>query len=161
LAAVDRDVASKLLPGEKVRFVTQQSRVAPGGSFTTPDKIYVTDKRVIFRNPSMLGLKKEFVMIDFQLVAEARINKGVFSSEVLLRTRMDALGKELIRLPAIAHQDAEQVMKLVQEGIGRAAQPTSKEDPIERLRKLDELRKSGGISEEEYAKLKAKIMEQL
>jgi hypothetical protein len=55
---VEKDIESILLPSEEVLYAAQQSRVKKGGSFTTPAKIYITNYRIIFRDPSMLGLKK-------------------------------------------------------------------------------------------------------
>ena len=46
-----------LTEGEQILINAEQSRMMPGGSIATPNSIYVTNKRIIFRNPRMWGLK--------------------------------------------------------------------------------------------------------
>ena len=46
-----------LTEGELILINAEQSRMMPGGSIATPNSIYVTNKRIIFRNPRMWGLK--------------------------------------------------------------------------------------------------------
>ena len=48
-----------LTEGEQILINAEQSRMMPGGSIATPNSIYVTNKRIIFRNPRMWGLKIE------------------------------------------------------------------------------------------------------
>ena len=41
---------------EEVLLVAKQSRIKPGGSYMTPNIVYATDRRIIIRDPYMLGL---------------------------------------------------------------------------------------------------------
>jgi hypothetical protein len=51
-----RKIANRLDQDEKVLFVAKQSRMKPGGSvLATPNIVFATDKRVLIRNPTMLG----------------------------------------------------------------------------------------------------------
>jgi hypothetical protein len=50
-----------LNPDEKVLLVARQSRIKPGGSLHTPNIIYTTDRRIIIRDPYMLGIKENVV----------------------------------------------------------------------------------------------------
>jgi hypothetical protein len=43
---------------ERVLLVARQSTLKPGGSHFTPNIIYATDRRIIIRDPYMLGIKK-------------------------------------------------------------------------------------------------------
>ena len=54
-------VADRLEENEKVMLVTRQTKnpLKPGGSLFTPNSIIVTDKKVILRNPSALGLRQK------------------------------------------------------------------------------------------------------
>jgi hypothetical protein len=54
-----RKIAKRLDQDEKVRFVAKQSRMRPGGSaLATPNIVFATDKRIIIRNPTMLGMRE-------------------------------------------------------------------------------------------------------
>ena len=55
-----RKIANMLNPDETVLLVARQSRIKPGGSFSTPNTVYATDRRIILRDPSMLGLKRRY-----------------------------------------------------------------------------------------------------
>jgi Bacterial PH domain len=50
-------IAEMLNPDEQVLLVAKQSRIKPGGSYMTPNIVYATDRRIIIRDPYMLGLK--------------------------------------------------------------------------------------------------------
>ncbi|MGN6347770.1 MAG: PH domain-containing protein [Candidatus Nitrosocosmicus sp.] len=78
-----RKISKMLNADEKVLLVARQSRIKPGGSYFTPNTIYATDRRVILRDPSMLGLKEEIVDIPYNVILNARLDRGVFSSSVV------------------------------------------------------------------------------
>lgn len=50
-------IAEMLNPDEKVLLVAKQSRIKPGGYYITPNIVYATDRRIIVRDPYVLGLK--------------------------------------------------------------------------------------------------------
>jgi len=50
-------IIEMLNPDERVLLVARQSRLKPGGSHFTPNIIYATDRRIIIRDPYMLGIK--------------------------------------------------------------------------------------------------------
>jgi hypothetical protein len=102
----EEDIQRILSEGEQILLIAKQSRYAPGGSMITPSSIYVTNLRVIWRNPTMFGLKKNYTDVDFSDISNIRMNSGVFSTEIYLKTRN--LSDEIV-LPAIDKQDAEQV----------------------------------------------------
>lgn len=78
-----KKIAKMLNADEKVLLVARQSRIKPGGSFSTPNTIYATDRRIIIRDPSMLGLKEEIVDIPYNVILNAHLDKGLFSSSVI------------------------------------------------------------------------------
>ena len=47
-----------LNPDEKVLLVARQSKIKPGGSHFTPNIIYAANRRIIVRDPYMLGIKE-------------------------------------------------------------------------------------------------------
>jgi hypothetical protein len=78
-----KKIAHMLNPNEEVSVVARQSRLKPGGSKFTPNIVYATDRRIIMRDPSMLGLREEVADIPYDLISNVRLDKGVFSSSVI------------------------------------------------------------------------------
>lgn len=111
---VEKDILNILLSGEEVLYSAQQSRVKRGGSFTTPDKIYVTNYRVIYRDPSMLGLKKYINDYHFKDISNVRMKKGVLSTEIYLNSRFES---DEVVISGLSHEDAEIVVRLIRNGI--------------------------------------------
>jgi hypothetical protein len=54
-------IGNMLNPNEKVLLVARQSGFLPGGSALTPNIVIATDRRIIIRDPYVLGLKSEIV----------------------------------------------------------------------------------------------------
>ena len=61
-------IAEMLNPDEKVILVAKQSRIKPGGSYITPNTVYATDRRIVIRDPYMLGLKENIVDNPYDLI---------------------------------------------------------------------------------------------
>lgn len=78
-----KKIAEMLNPDERVIVVAKQSRILPGGSQLSPNVVYATDRRIIIRDPSMLGLKQEIIDIPYNVITNAKIEKGVFSASVI------------------------------------------------------------------------------
>jgi hypothetical protein len=81
-------ITEMLNPDEKVLLVARQSRIKPGGSLHTPNVIYATDRRLIIRDPYMLGIKENVVDIPYDIVTSVKLEKGLLSSTI----RFKALG---------------------------------------------------------------------
>lgn len=75
-------ITEMLNPDEKVLLVARQSRIKPGGSLHTPNIIYATDRRIIIRDPYMLGIKENVVDIPYDIVTSVKLEKGVLSSTI-------------------------------------------------------------------------------
>src|ERR671911_2078183 len=74
-----RKVANRLDQDAKVRLVAKQSRMKPGGSaLATPNIVFATDKRVIIRNPTMLGMRENIDDIPYDKMTGVKLEKGVF-----------------------------------------------------------------------------------
>lgn len=67
---------------ENVLLVARQSRIRPGGSHFTPNIIYATDRRIIIRDPYMLGIKEYVVDIPYDIVTSVKLEKGLLSSTI-------------------------------------------------------------------------------
>jgi hypothetical protein len=75
-------ITEMLNPDEKVLLVARQSRIKPGGSLHTPNIIYATDRRIIIRDPYMLGIKENVVDIPYDIVTSVKLEKGLLSSTI-------------------------------------------------------------------------------
>jgi hypothetical protein len=71
-----------LNPEESVLLVARQSRIKPGGSHFTPNIIYATDRRIIIRDPYMLGIKENVIDIPYDIITSIKLEKGLLSSTI-------------------------------------------------------------------------------
>lgn len=171
---IDSEVKSLLMDGEEVLLVASQARAVPGGSLTTPNKIYVTNMRILFKDPKLFGLKANIVDVSYKDVSNIRLKRGLFSTEIFLKSRF--LSDE-VTLPAVDKQIAQQVNTMIQKGIrgelprqltveGKNAsvvevKTTEGNDTFKQLEKLGELRQKGVITEEEFLKAKSDLLKKL
>ena len=81
LEDVDK-ITDMLNPDEKVLLVARQSKIKPGGSYLTPNTIYATDRRIIIRDPYMLGIKANVVDIPYDIITSLKLEKGLLSSTI-------------------------------------------------------------------------------
>jgi Bacterial PH domain/Short C-terminal domain len=77
-----RKISKMLNPDERILLIAVQSRVKPGGSFFTPNEIYATDRRIIIRDPYMLGIKENVVDIPYDIITSLKLEKGLLSSTI-------------------------------------------------------------------------------
>ncbi len=177
LERMDPDIAGLLMPKEEILLVASQSKVAPGGSISAPDKIYITTSRVLFKDPKMFGLRANIIAVKYEEIATVMLKRGVFSTEILLKPRASF---QHIDLPAVDKQVALQVSSLIQKGMRgelasrKAAAPKQgphhpepamrlelekpKLDTLDRLERLALMKHQGMITEEEFAILKEELM---
>ena len=78
-------IAEMLNPNEEVFVVARQARLRPGGSKFTPNIVFGTDRRIIIKDPSMLGMRENVVDIPYDMITSVRLDKGVFSSSVIFK----------------------------------------------------------------------------
>lgn len=173
MSELEKDIKAMLLRGEQVLFQAKQSRLRPGGSAFTPDTIYVTNQRVIFRNPRLLGLKKDYEEVYYRDINQLRLKKGVFSTEIHLLSRFQ---DEPIELPAVAKKDAEKIGGFIRRGMEKQlpgqkiaeqasgpkiVETLATEDPIQQLEKLGKLKEAGIITEEEFETIKKELLSKI
>ncbi|HYX55792.1 MAG TPA: PH domain-containing protein [Nitrososphaeraceae archaeon] len=75
-------ITEMLNPDERVLLVARQSRLKPGGSHFTPNIIYATDRRIIIRDPYMLGIKENVIDIPYDIITSIKLEKGLLSSTI-------------------------------------------------------------------------------
>ena len=165
-----RRITDKLGKDEKVIFVARQSRFKPGGSKGSPATLFVTSKRLIYRNPSMFGLHENISVVNYDRITSMNIEKGVFSSTLKIKAEGFAGDME-----AIDKKKAESILSYIKERIdqtthvvidSRADSPsttttTTTSDAlsaVEELAKLAKLKEQGVLSEAEFNQMKQEIL---
>ena len=125
-------IAEMLNPDEKVLLVAKQSRIKPGGSYMTPNIVYATDRRIIIRDPYMLGLKENIVDIPYDIITSVRLEKNILSSTIRFKapglvssTRLGMM-EEIIdgqedeeggKIEAIPKKKAEDLIEIIRSGM--------------------------------------------
>jgi hypothetical protein len=180
-----RRIANRLDQDEKVRFVAKQSRMKPGGSaFATPNIVFATDKRVIIRNPTMLGMRENIEDIPYDKMTSVKLEKGVFSSTILIRapglSEMSRVSKHsgLIawgrgedgQIDALPKDKGEQLFTIIREGIDGANKSAAQSATTivnhqisiaDELTKLAALKEQGIVSEGEFTQLKQDLLKKM
>ncbi len=157
-------IANRVVKDEKVMFVARQSRFKPGGAKGTPATLFVTSQRLIFRNPSMMGMREHFSSVNYDKISSLDIEKGIFSSTLKIRAEgfagdVDAIDKE----------KAEKILLYIQEKMDEAttsaihSQPdTHTSNPqlsaADELTKIARLKEQGILSEAEFNQMKQEIL---
>ena len=177
LEDVDK-IADMLNPDEKVLLVARQSKIKPGGSYLTPNTIYATDRRIIIRDPYMLGIKANVVDIPYDIITSLKLEKGLLSSTIRFKAvglmsstklgMMDSIiegeDDQTGIIEAIPRDKAEDLLEIIRSGMNdsRRSAPSKKnissklvdqKDDIsgpahESISVADELRKLAKLEEE-------------
>lgn len=152
-------ITHRLDKGEQVQFIARQSKHRPGGSFTTPDTIFVTNKRIVIRDPSLLGVRENIVSVSYDKITSIELERGVFSSKIIIRAPGFADEME-----AISKKAAEQIVQYVKNSMDKIkieSQKESlelKESIADELLKLANLKEKGVLSDEEFLKMKKDLL---
>ena len=179
-----RRIVNRLDQDEKVRLVAKQSRMKPGGSaLATPNIVFATDKRVIIRNPTMLGMRENIEDIPYDKMTSVKLEKGIFSSTVLIRapglSEMSRVSKSsgLIawgrgedgQIDALSKDKGERLFTIIREGIDGARKGAVASQSAttivnqqisiaDELTKLASLKEQGIISEIEFTQMKQDLL---
>jgi hypothetical protein len=160
---------------EKVLALARQGKFTTGGALVAPNTIFATDRRVIIRNPTMMGLRASLEDIPFDKITSIKLEKGMFSSSIVLRVPgLSELGRlskfnlawgkgEEGTIDGLPKDKAERVVKVIKEGIERVKVRTqtptqASVNVTDELMKLADLKSKGIISDEEFAQLKADLL---
>jgi len=124
-------ISDILNPDEKVLLVAKQSRIKPGGSKLTPNIVYATDKRIIIRDPYMLGMRENIVDIPYEIITSVKLEKGILSSTIRFRAPglvsssrlgmidglIDGEHDQDGKIDAIPKDKAEKLLETIREGM--------------------------------------------
>jgi hypothetical protein len=175
-----RKISNQLVQGEKVLLVAKQSRIRPGGSaLTTPNTIFATDRRLLIRNPTMLGMRENVEDIPYDKITSVKLEKGMFSSTIVIRapglsdTTRIGRASDLIAwgrgedgaIDAIPKDKAEKLLAVIRDGMDRAkkaAQPSVQPISVaDELAKLARLKEQGVLTEAEFLQMKQELLKKL
>ena len=148
-------IASRLDKDEIVEIIAKQSKFKPGGSVITPDTLFVTNKRIIFRNPTMLGARQTIDVINFSQITSVQLGKGVFSSTIKFRT----YGYQE-DIEAIPKDKAEKIVEYIRNVLTNVSEARSVEQLslADELSKLAKLKEQGILSEAEFTQMKQELI---
>ena len=141
-------ITDMLNPDEKILLVARQSRIKPGGSYFTPNTIYATDRRIIIRDPYMLGLKANIIDIPYDIITSLKLEKGLLSSTIRFKAPGLMSSNKLGMMDSIVEGEDDPT------GIIEAIPKDKAEDLLEIIRSgMKDDHKSGPSEKYEYHKL--------
>jgi uncharacterized protein YwbE len=183
---VDSDIQKQLLERENILLRVRQSRIGPGGSVVTPNSIYITNMRVIYRRPIWGGLKSDIIVVNYQDIADIRLKRGIIHTDIFLKSRFHTYE---IAVKGTNSNVAEKANALIQQGIrgehndqhsyyapkqipnnnyyGYSREESeledieSKMDPVDKLAKLADLKQKGILTDDEFQRLKIRLLEKM
>jgi hypothetical protein len=145
-------ITEMLNPDERVLLVARQSRIKPGGSHFTPNIIYATDRRIIVRDPYMLGIKENVVDIPYDIITSIKLEKGLLSSTIrfkapglmsstklgMMDSIVDGEDDQGGVIEAISKNKAEDLLEIIRSGMqndggGGKSAPSKKQKPSSEL----------------------------
>lgn len=183
-----KKIREMLNPHEEVLVVARQSRVRPGGSAVTPNIIYATNKRIIIRDPYMMGIKENITDIPYDVITSVKLDKGLLSSTIRFEAPALVGSKRLGMIDgivggendhegmieAIPKRKAEDVVQVIRSGMHRTGYSQDESQIAshhqssdinyqssiaDELTKLGKLKEQGIITEKEFAKLKKDLLD--
>ena len=169
-------IADRLDDDEAVLEVAKQGRMNPGGAITTPNTIFATDKRLIIRNPTMLGARQNVEYFDYDKITNIKLEKGIFSSTIVLSyPGMDKLASMLTwgreddgEIKGLEKDKAENILQIVRNAIVEAKKESQKPVQVvqqtstaDELAKLAKLKEDGILSDKEFDKMKKDLISKM
>lgn len=163
---------------EKVLLVARESRLMPGGSILTPNTVIATDKRVIIRDPYMMGLKSELIDIPYDVITSVKLQKGIFTSTILFKaptmvnkSKLGLMDENISGeddqdgvIEALSKDKAEELLEIIRRhmkvtGSGEATSSIDTISIADEIEKLSKLEQNGVLSESEFQKMKQELLQ--
>ena len=169
-------IEDRLDDDEAVLEVAKQGRMNPGGAITTPNTIFATDRRLIIRNPTMLGARQNVEYFDYDKITNIKLEKGIFSSTIVLSyPGMDKLAGLLTwgreddgEIKGIPKDKADNILQIVRNAIVEAKKESQKPVQVvqqtstaDELAKLAKLKEDGILSDKEFDKMKKDLISKM
>ena len=157
-------VSKRLDSDEEVEIVAKQSKLRPGGSKTTPDTIFVTNKRLLIRDPSLFGAQEDFESITYDKITSIELEKGMFSSAVKIMAsgyngNIDAISKEKAeRIVEYIKKSMQNIKTEKETQVSTGINSNQKLSIADELLKLAKLKEEGIITEQEFNQMKQNLI---
>jgi hypothetical protein len=123
-----KKIHEMLNPHEEVLVVARQSRIKPGGSAVTPNIIFATNKRIIIKDPYLMGIKENIVDIPYDVITSVKLEKGLLSSTIRFEAPALVGSKKLGMIDGIVSGEDDN------EGIIEAIPKRKAEDVVQIIR---------------------------
>lgn len=170
-------IEKMLSSDEKVLLVATESRLMPGGSAFTPNSVIATDRRVIIRDPYMLGLKAELIDIPYDVITSVKLQKGVFTSTILFKapamvnkSKLGLIDEDISgeddqegAIEALPKDKAEELLEIIRRRMkatstGEATSSIETISIADEIEKFFKLKQNGILSESEFQKMKQQLL---
>jgi hypothetical protein len=92
-----KGIANLLWPDESAELTVKQKRIGPGAAPLNPTSVVCTNKRMVVINRSAFGLRKDYEMITYENIVNVRLERGIFSSSVILRLAGGQTGRGFLQ----------------------------------------------------------------
>jgi Short C-terminal domain len=147
---------------------------------------FISQMRVIYRRPICGGLKSEIIVVNYQDIADIRLKRGIIHTDIFLKSRFHT---DEIAVKGTNSNIAEKANALIQQGIrgehndqhayraskqilnnnyyGSSREESeledieSKMDLVDNLAKLADLKQKGILTDDEFQRLKIRLLEKI
>ena len=120
---IPKVIQDMLVEDEQVLHAVQQAR---SKQLITPDRIFITNKRIIVNKLRMLGLRKNIEDYRFVDVANTNIDHGIIRSDIRLKMRFQ---ENDVFLEAIPKKVSREIFKTIQQGVAGRLEGSEFETP--------------------------------
>ena len=178
-----KKIKDRLDDDEQVHLVIRQGKnpLKPGGSLFTPNIVFATNKRLLIRNPTALGLRQKVEDYNYSDITNVRLEKGMFSSAVAITVPGMAANRggdfssmlgtwnrdDAGTIDALSKDEAEVLLKHIRNCIVDAKNQANSNNSsggtsvADELAKIAKLKEQGILSEEEFTKMKQDLISKM
>jgi len=149
-------IKGKLMQGENVVIVGKQGR-GIGGSMSAPNTVFVTNKRVLIKDPSSFGMRETIHTLDKTSISSVAFEKGMLKSALVIT----GLGGKVHEISGLSKEKGEEVEMKVNELLssrGESSGGGGASSAADELKKLASLRDDGILSKAEFDEQKKKLL---
>ena len=137
--------------------------------------------RVIYRKPIWGGLKSNMIVVNYQDIADIRLKRGIIHTDIFLKSRFHT---DEITVSGANNNVAEKANALIQQGIrgehkdqqspnysgtyygcsreeSESKDVEPKIDPVRKLVELADLKQKGILTDDEFQRLKIRLLEKI
>lgn len=152
----------------------------PGGSALTPNNVIAIDRRVIIRDPYMLGLKSDLINIPYDIITSVKLQKGIFTSTILFKaptlinkTKLGLIDENISEendqdgiIEALPKDKAEELLEIIRRRMKASSDDESMSNVVtisvaDEIKKLSKLKEDGILSESEFQKMRQQLLEKM